>query len=58
MDFDVEHPPTQKVFIANMEEKIKDKNFTGDINVILRPGVEYDNEAAYEFVKERVLLNI
>lgn len=58
MDFDVEHPPTQKVFIDNMEEKMKDKNFTGDITVILRPGVEYDYEAAYEFVKEHVLLNI
>ena len=58
MDFDVEHPPTQKVFIDNMEEKMKDKNFTGDITVILRPGVEYDNEEAYKFVKEHVLLNI
>jgi predicted nucleotidyltransferase component of viral defense system len=58
MDFDVAHPPTQKVFIANMEEKMKDSDFTGDINVILRPGVEYDNEEAYEFILKTVLENI
>jgi len=58
MNFDVDHPPTQKMFIANMEEKMQDKDFTGDINVILRPGVEYDNEAAYEFVKRAVLEKI
>jgi predicted nucleotidyltransferase component of viral defense system len=55
MDFDVEHPPTQKIFIANMEEKMKDKDFTGDINVILRPGVEYDNTNAYKFIKKEIL---
>ena len=58
MDFDVAHPPTQKVFIANMEEKMKDRDFTGDINMILRPGVEYDNEEAYEFILKTVLENI
>jgi hypothetical protein len=46
------------MFIANMEENMQDKDFTGDINVILRPGVEYDNEAAYEFVKRAVLEKI
>jgi predicted nucleotidyltransferase component of viral defense system len=58
MDFDVAHPPTQKVFIANMEEKMNDRDFTGDINMILRPGVEYDNEEAYEFILKTVLENI
>ena len=58
MKFDVEHPPTQKIFIANMEEKMKDKDFIGDINVILRSGVEYDNEEAYDFVKQTVLEKI
>jgi predicted nucleotidyltransferase component of viral defense system len=58
MKFDVEHPPTQKMFIINMEEKMLDKGFTGDINVILRPGVGYDNVEAYEFVKRTILEKI
>lgn len=55
MNFDVDHPPTQKMFVANLEEKMQDKDFTGDINVILRPGVNYDNEAAYAFIKSELL---
>jgi predicted nucleotidyltransferase component of viral defense system len=58
MKFNVDQPPTQKMFIANIEKKMKDKDFTGDINVILRPGVEYDNEASYEFIKTKLLQNI
>lgn len=55
MKFSVGIAPTQKVFINNMEEKINDKEFTDDIHVILRPGVEYDNEKAYEIVKRELL---
>ena len=58
MSFDVDHPPTQKMFIANMEEKMQDMDFTGDINVILRPGVSYDNEVAYAFIKSELLENL
>jgi predicted nucleotidyltransferase component of viral defense system len=58
INFDVEHPPTQKMFITNMEEKMRDKDFTGDINVILRPSVKYDNAEAYEFVKNNILVHI
>lgn len=58
MSFDVDYPPTQKMFIANLEEKMQDKDFTGDINVILRPGVNYDNEVAYAFIKSELLENL
>ena len=46
------------IYELNMEEKMKDRDFTGDINMILRPGVEYDNEEAYEFILKTVLENI
>jgi len=55
MRFVVDNPPSQKEFLLNMEEKMKDKEFTNDIHVILRPGIEYDNEKAYEFVKSELL---
>jgi predicted nucleotidyltransferase component of viral defense system len=50
--------PTRKQFILNMEEKMKDPEFLGDIHIILRPGIEYDNEAAYAFVKSEILEKI
>jgi predicted nucleotidyltransferase component of viral defense system len=50
--------PTQREFILNMEEKMKDPEFLGDIHIILRPGIEYDNKAAYAFVKSEILEKI
>jgi len=55
MKADVEHPPTRKIYIANMEEKMQDKEFTNDIHVILRPGIEYANEKAYQLIKKELL---
>jgi predicted nucleotidyltransferase component of viral defense system len=58
MEFSAGQPPTAKMFITNMDEKMKDKEFTNDIHVILRPGIEYDNEGAYELVKKELLEKI
>lgn len=54
----VPQPPTQKEFLLNMEEKMQDTEFTNDIHVILRPGVEYDNQKAYEFIKTELIEKI
>jgi predicted nucleotidyltransferase component of viral defense system len=51
MKFVVKHLPTKKMYLLNMEEKITDPEFTGDIFGLLRPGVQYDNLKAYEVVK-------
>ena len=58
MKADVDHPPTKKNYIANMEDKMQDEEFTNDIHVILRPGIEYDNEAAYQLIKTKLLEKI
>ncbi|MBN8687720.1 MAG: nucleotidyl transferase AbiEii/AbiGii toxin family protein [Chitinophagales bacterium] len=58
MQFVVDKLPSQKEFMLNMEEKMKDKEFTGDIQMILRPGIEYDNQKAYEFIKSELLEKI
>lgn len=58
IDFSVENPPTRKQFLANMEEKMKDKEFLQDIHSILKPDVEYDNMKAWELVKPKLVVMI
>ncbi len=49
---------TQKEFLENMEKKILDQDFLGDMEGLLRPGLTYGNENAYEFVKTELLEKI
>jgi predicted nucleotidyltransferase component of viral defense system len=52
------HSVTQADFVANMEEKIKDQDFLGDMQGLLRAGVNYDIEKAYEFINKEILLRL
>jgi len=58
MEYSVDKPPTQKQFLANMEEKLLDREFMEDIHAILRPGIEYDNVKAWELVKKELIEKI
>ncbi|GAA0875442.1 nucleotidyl transferase AbiEii/AbiGii toxin family protein [Wandonia haliotis] len=49
---------TQKEFLENMEKKIEDADFIGDMNGLLRSGIAYDINEAYEFVKTNLLEKI
>lgn len=49
---------TQKEFIENMEKKIEDADFIGDMNGLLRSEISYDINEAYEFVKINLLEKI
>lgn len=49
---------TQKQFIANMEKKIEDADFTGDMNGLLRTGINYDINEAYKIIKIKILEKI
>lgn len=49
---------TQNQFIENMEKKILDPDFQGDMNGLLRSGIEYEIAVAYEFVKTNLLEKI
>jgi predicted nucleotidyltransferase component of viral defense system len=51
-------PPTQKQFIANMTEKLSDKDFREDIYLLLKQGVVYDIETAWELVKKELIEKI
>lgn len=49
---------TQKEFLENMEKKIEDADFIGDMNGLLRSGITYDVNEAYEFIKTNLLEKI
>ncbi|WDZ99448.1 nucleotidyl transferase AbiEii/AbiGii toxin family protein [Mucilaginibacter sp. SJ] len=49
---------TQKEFLENMEKKILDKDFLADMEGLLKPGLSYDINYAYEFVKKELLEKI
>ena len=55
MKFSVEHPPTQKMYLLNMEAKMQDDEFTGDITGLIRPTENYDQQVAYEMVSAELL---
>jgi predicted nucleotidyltransferase component of viral defense system len=55
MSFSVSQPPTYKQFVLNMEGKIVDPEFIGDIKNLLRPEETYDVELAYQLVKMDIL---
>ena len=58
MDFSRGQSPTQKQFLLNMDEKIEDPDFGGDIYALLRPGIEYDQRHAYELIKEQLISKV
>ena len=55
MTFSVQQPPTRKQFLQNIEAKIQTSAFTEDITAILSPTEKYDQYAAYEIVKKKLL---
>lgn len=55
MNYSVDNPPTQKQFLANMEEKMTDKEFLVDIHSILKPEVEYDNLKAWDLIRKELI---
>jgi len=58
MKYSVKQPPTQKQFLANIEEKMTDIEFIQDIHIILKPGVDYNNEIAWVLVKDKLIEKI
>ncbi len=49
---------TQREFIESMNKKIEDEDFIGDMNGLLRNGIAYDINEAYEFIKKEILEKI
>lgn len=55
MDFSVAKAPTYKQFVQNMEDKMKDPEFLGDMDNLLHPDETFDMEEAYQIVKEKII---
>ena len=48
-------PPSAKEFIINVEKKLRSNEFTGDVYSLLRPGISYDTDTAYDIVRKKLL---
>ena len=42
-------------YITNMEEKILNDEFTGDITGLLRPSIQYDHSIAWDFLRTNII---
>jgi len=51
-------PPSKKEFLMNIEEKENDPDFTGDMEALLRPEIEYNQEAAFDWLKNELIEKI
>ncbi len=56
--FSVDNPPDSETFIRNVENKMSDPDFRGDTTALLRPGINYDPDKAYELIKKELLRKI
>jgi len=50
--------PTRKEFQLNLEDKMTDTDFLGDMTALLRPGIKYDVNKAYELIKTELIAKI
>ena len=58
MKFSVDNPPTKKQFLANMEEKMTERDFLEDIHVLLRPAIDYKHNEAWDLVRKEIIEKI
>lgn len=54
MDFSGGNVPSPREFIQNMEVKLQDRYFLGDIVGLIHPTEIYDHQTAYEIVKKEL----
>lgn len=54
MTFSVGRSPSRKEFLLNMEGKEKDPSFTGDMEALLRPEIKYNQQEAFEWLKNKL----
>jgi predicted nucleotidyltransferase component of viral defense system len=55
MKFSTGRKPTQKQFLLNLEEKRDSPIFRGDMEGLLRPGISYNQEAAFDWLIENII---
>jgi len=50
--------PSSKEFISNLEKKMEDEEFLGDISGLIKPDIKYNHKLAFEFIKKELLEKI
>ena len=55
ISFVVDQPPSYRQFIINMEEKMQDSEFIGDVNLVIRPDISFTPEEAFRVVRETLI---
>jgi len=50
--------PSQKEFLRNIEEKENNEEFIGDMEALLRPGIDYNQGEAFEWLKSELISKI
>ncbi len=55
MEFVVGNAPSQQQFMDNLDAKILEDEFNGDIIALLRPTDQYDSQAAYQLVRKELI---
>ena len=55
MEFVVDHVPSYKEFIINMEGKMQDEEFLGDTRQLLRPDEVFDAQIGYDIVRAQLI---
>jgi len=60
MNFVVDKPPTTKQFAKNLELKVEDQEFLGDMEALLRPEIDFNIKEAHQLqlVLEELVHNI
>lgn len=53
--FVASHTPTYKEFVLNMDEKIQNPEFLGDTTGLLRPGLTFEPQPAWEQVRDEIV---
>jgi predicted nucleotidyltransferase component of viral defense system len=53
--FAVDNPPTQKEYLLNMEQKIEDEEFLGDIAMLVRTDEKYNPQTAWDLIKRKLI---
>ncbi len=56
--FVASHAPTYKEFVLNMDSKMQNPEFLGDTAGLLRPGLEFDPQAAWEKVRDEIVARL
>lgn len=51
-------PPSQKEFLMNIEEKEQNPSFIGDMEALLRTGIDYNQEKAFDWLKSELINKI